>query len=530
MSMKAKSVLFLLLAASNQSFAAGVFETLAANCGKSFEGSVVRGPDDDPWRSAKLVMHVRDCGNTEIRIPLHYNDNHSRIWIISKTETGLRLKHDHRHADGSSDAVTMYGGDTAPGEGEPDDASVEFLVDTESLRVFRENARSRSTENIWGMKVEDSNFYYGLLQPELDFMVAFDLTKPVETPPPAWDKTTSDLQTILNNVRIRQEVPGVSAAVSRRGEVLFAGGSGLADIETGRAITADTALYAGSLTKVLTAVLTLNLVEQGKLSLDEIIPGIATTSDQLGNGITVSHLLTHASGLEREGNFGYWFSADFPAARALADYVQDTDLRSAPGTDFHYSNVGYATLGRIVEHAGGQRYDNALKNRVLEPLGMTSSGAPGPVADIAVGYSPVNRVIPSEERPFAGLGHRVGTRHVREYHDAKAMTPAFGAFTSARDLSLFAQFLLGYGDSTVLSDEMRARMLTAQESGWGLGIKLDRYKGRSVARHSGWFAAHRSHMLLDLRSGTSVVVLTNSDGASPGKIAETLIDSVLENL
>ena len=156
-------------------------------------------------------------------------------------------------------------------------------------------------------------------------------------------------------------------------------------------------------------------------------------------------------------------------------------------------------VGSVAESASAQSYADALHNRVLEPLGMESSGSPGPVANIATGYSPVDRVIPSSKRPFAGLGRQVGNRYVREYHDARAMTPAFGIFTTANDLSRLARSLLGFGDGAVLSDAMRAQMLTSQASGWGLGIKIDRLKDRPVARHSGWFAAHKSHLLLDLR-------------------------------
>ena len=119
----------------------------------------------------------------------------------------------------------------------------------------------------------------------------------------------ADLQAILEQERIEQDVPGVSAVVSHEGRVLFAG----ADVETGQTMSADTVLYAGSLTKILTAVLTLDLVDDGSLSLDEIARNVADGR----HGITVAHLLTHTSGLVREGNFGYWFNADFPDNASL---------------------------------------------------------------------------------------------------------------------------------------------------------------------------------------------------------------------
>ena len=336
-----------------------------------------------------------------------------------------------------------------------------------------------------------------------------------------------NLQQVLDQVRIDQEVPGVSVVVAQRDEILFAGASGVADLESGRAMTPDTVLYAGSLSKLFTVVLTLQLAEQDKLSLDDVVDGIADASGH--DSIRVRHLLTHSSGLDREGNFNYWFNAKFPDRTALDRYLHDTDLRSLPGASVSYSNIGYAALGAVIEQANGRSYDDTLSSRMLEPLGMDASGSLNPGPELAAGYSPANTVIPSEERPFAGLGRHVGNRRIREYHNANAMTPAFGVFSSARDLSRLARFLLGYGGNEVLSDDMRTEMMTLQAGGRGYGIRLGKYRGRSVARHGGWFAAHQSHLLLDIQSGISVVVMSNGDSASPGKIAEALLDGALEN-
>ena len=337
-----------------------------------------------------------------------------------------------------------------------------------------------------------------------------------------------DYQQILDRFLIDQEVPGVSAIVTHQDSVLFSSASGLADIESGQAMTADTVLYAGSLTKILTSVLTLHLVAEGKLSLNDIALEIARQTSQENVGISILHLLTHSSGLDREGNFGYWYSAEFPDSTALARYLFDPELRAAPGASTHYSNIGYAALGAVIERTSGQAYADALRTRVLLPLGMTSSGAPGPAPNVARGYTPVGRVMPNEAKPFAGVGRSVGARHIREYHDAKAMTPAFGAYTSARDMGRLVRFLLGFGSNDVLTDKLRQQMLTPQISGRGLGLRIGRLNGHSVARHDGWFAAHRSHLLLDLQAAVGVVVLANSDSAAPALIAEALIAAALQ--
>lgn len=338
---------------------------------------------------------------------------------------------------------------------------------------------------------------------------------------------TASLQSVVDSFRQSQDVAGVSAVIIRGNDVIFAGASGLADIKDERKMTTDTVLYVGSLSKVFTAILTLNLVEADKMSLVDTVEGIGTDSADEAPSISVSHILTHASGLPREGDFGYWFTADFPDAAGLSDYLRRAELRAEPGSDLHYSNVAYSALGPVIEKASGQSYSDALRVRLLQPLRMRKSGAPGPVEGIANGYSPPGRVIPSEDRPFAGVGEKVGDRHERMYHDAKAMTPAFGIYASASDMGRLARFLLGYGGNDVLSQEMRARMRQKQASGWGLGLKVQRYKGHSVARHDGWFAAHKSHIIIDVRDGIAVIVMTNSDNATPKEIAEALFDAAL---
>ena len=339
---------------------------------------------------------------------------------------------------------------------------------------------------------------------------------------------TPNYQQILDRFQADQEIPGISAIVTYQDQVLFSGASGLADLETGRAMTADTVMYAGSLTKILTAIMTLRLVDEGKLSLSDVVPAIAAEATREKGDINVFHLLTHSSGLDREGDFGYWYSADFPDAAALGRYLRDAELRAAPGAVSRYSNIGFAALGVVIESSSDANFTDALHTLVLQPLKMTSSGAPGPGPDVARGYTPIGRVIPNEQRPFAGVGQAVGARRLREYHNAQAMTPAFGAYTTARDMGRLVRFLLGFGSSDVLSDDLRMQMLAPQKSGRGLGLRAGQLNDHRVARHDGWFAAHRSHLLVDLQAGVGVVVMANSDSASPALIAEALIANALE--
>jgi hypothetical protein len=162
------------------------FQRLSSLCGKAFEGRVASPPveADASFAGKRLVMHVRDCSADEIRIPFHVGEDRSRTWVVTRTGTGLRLKHDHRHKDGSEDALTQYGGDTvAAGTAQRQ----EFPADQFSKTMFVQQDRAVSVPNVWAMEVHPGGtFAYELRRPQRFFRVDFDLARPVAAPPPPW--------------------------------------------------------------------------------------------------------------------------------------------------------------------------------------------------------------------------------------------------------------------------------------------------------------------------------------------------------
>ena len=168
------------------------WRALSSHCGKAYAGRLVSDEAADAeMRGMAMAMHVRSCSAGEIKVPFHIQRadgswDRSRTWVLTRTATGVRLKHDHRHTDGTKDALTMYGGDTqTPGSG----TAQEFPVDAESIALFKAEGRTVSLTNVWRVEVEQTRFAYQLMRQPPNarlFRVEFDLTRPIPAPPAPW--------------------------------------------------------------------------------------------------------------------------------------------------------------------------------------------------------------------------------------------------------------------------------------------------------------------------------------------------------
>ena len=160
------------------------FSAISEICGNAYAGTVtVDNADSDGFANKKLIMHVRRCDETQLQIPFHVGVDASRTWLITKTGSGLSLKHDHRHSDGTEDVLTQYGGHTVDAGW----AQVQsFPADQVSKELFVENAIPQSVGNTWQMYIYPERFTYRLIRQGREFRVDFDLTRPVEAPPAPW--------------------------------------------------------------------------------------------------------------------------------------------------------------------------------------------------------------------------------------------------------------------------------------------------------------------------------------------------------
>lgn len=152
-------------------------------CGKSFEGKLIV-PENDPQFGGKaLVMHVRSCSDTVIKIPFFVGDDKSRTWVLTYTNGLIELKHDHRHEDGSPDATTMYGG-TASNRGKAN--AQMFPADAFTTQLI-----PAAATNVWWITLSDTEFTYNLKRVDTprQFTIAFDLNKTIQNPGSPWGWT-----------------------------------------------------------------------------------------------------------------------------------------------------------------------------------------------------------------------------------------------------------------------------------------------------------------------------------------------------
>jgi hypothetical protein len=160
---------------SMESIHAEFFRNMSTLCGKSFRGEeVFLDPVLTSWKEDEIIMHVKECNDNQIRIPLHKGNDHSRTWILSRHEEGLLFKHDHRHEDGTPDEITNYGGFAVEGG--------TALKQIFPAHEYEFDLWPRFSDNEWTLELNEdlTIFSYSLRKAgKLLFQVDFDLTKAI---------------------------------------------------------------------------------------------------------------------------------------------------------------------------------------------------------------------------------------------------------------------------------------------------------------------------------------------------------------
>ena len=318
----------------------------------------------------------------------------------------------------------------------------------------------------------------------------------------------ADLQETLATAVEANGLPGAAVAVLRDGEVIEAA-AGVLNVRTRVEATTDSLFQIGSITKVYTATLVMQLVDAGLVDLDSparrYVPDFRVADAAATDAITVRHLLTHTSGFDGGDYFFDGGRGDDTLERyvaALADLTQITP----PGAMWSYNNAGFSVLGHLVELVTGQVWDDALRTRLLEPAGLTHS-----------------MTLPEDVLRFrAAAGHKLGDDGAPELVSgslSRSAGPAGLVCASAADVVAFARLHLEDGRG-VLSpagvkamQQEQATMYGATDTAFGLGWLLRDVEGtgdrvRTIG-HNGGTLGQLAFLTAFPEQGVAIALLTN---------------------
>lgn len=295
--------------------------------------------------------------------------------------------------------------------------------------------------------------------------------------------------------------PGAAVVVVRDGKTLLRKGYGLADLELGVAVKPEMVFRIGSITKQFTAVALLMLAEEGKVDLTAPFTTYLPEYPAPAALVTVEHLLTHTSGIPSYTDLAEWLPLQRKdmSLEELLGMFKDRPLEFAPGERWSYNNSGYILLGAIIERVSGMSYQDFVRQRIFEPLGMTRSY-----------YGDVDPIIPGRVRGYArGRDGFINAPYL-------SMTQPYAAgslLSTVDDLVTWNQAV--FAGRVVQPESMRRarapyRLSDGRSTGYGYGWMMSSHAGHAVVEHGGGIHGFTSHAIAVPEAQVYVVVLTNS--------------------
>ena len=323
----------------------------------------------------------------------------------------------------------------------------------------------------------------------------------------------ADISAYITDLASQDQFAG-TVLVAQQGESIFKGAYGLADRALDVPNQVDTKFNLGSIDKMFTAVAILQLVEQGKLSLDDktvdILPEYADT--RIANQATVHQLLTHMSGMGDYLNSEYYKDIRLQI-RSIADYLPlfiNTSPRFEPGAQFGYSNAGYIVLGLIVEKVTGQSYYDYVKENIFEPSGMINTAAyelDAETPNLAIGYTKLD-----------AKGNETDKLTDNSFMMSMRGGSAGGGFSTVEDLLKFGNALLDHQLLSPASTELllEGKVELGKDIQYAYGFFDHIWEDQRVVSHGGSFPGVCSYFGMYLDTGYTLIILSNTDeGCNP---------------
>ena len=303
---------------------------------------------------------------------------------------------------------------------------------------------------------------------------------------------------------------GCAALVAIKGEVVYRKAFGMANLELNVPMKPDMVFRVGSITKQFTAIAVLQLMEQGKLSLQDDITRFIPDYPTQAYKITIEHLLTHTSGIKSYTNvpeFAGYAKDDFTPAEAI-DKFKNLPMEFAPGTKWNYNNSGYFLLGYIIEKVSGKSYREYIEQNLFEPAGMTSSlyGSDAKIVENrAYGYEP------NGDRPSNA-----------EYISMLLPYSAGAIMTTVGDLYKWNRALISgklVKKETLEKAFSEYKLSNGKGTGYGYGWMLRQIQGSRTIEHGGAINGYLSNAIYLPDEDVFVAVFSNNTAKSPDAVS-----------
>jgi CubicO group peptidase (beta-lactamase class C family) len=316
---------------------------------------------------------------------------------------------------------------------------------------------------------------------------------------------TAEFDKILND-QFKPDGTGCAALVAKESQVIYRKGFGLADLELNVPMRPEMVFRIGSITKQFTAIAILQLMEQGKLSLQDEITSYIPDYPMHGHSITIEHLLTHTSGIKSYTNvpmFREMIRTDMKPEEII-EKNKALPMEFAPGTKWNYNNSGYIMLGYIIEKVSGKTYAEYLQENFFTPLGMTSSY-----------YGDDTKIIKNRASGYQpGEGGTVNA-------DYLSMTLPYAAgsiMSTVDDLYKWNRALHSYKlvrKETLDMAHTSYKLADGKPVGYGYGWSLSELQGSRSIEHGGGINGYLSYALYLPEEDLFVALLSNSNGQAP---------------
>ena len=279
-----------------------------------------------------------------------------------------------------------------------------------------------------------------------------------------------------------KEIPGVAVGIFIEDEIVFKKEYGYANLEKKTKLTDQHLFRIASHSKLFTATAIMKLYHEEKLSIDDKIskylPWFTSEKDENLKNIRIRHLLTHSSGMTRDGKTAHWRTYEFPGIKEIMEQVTEGISYFETSELLKYSNFGYTLLGQIIEVVSGQTYHEYIRKEILEPLGMENTVTDVNESNLARHATGYKVKFPRKERKDL------------EHIPARIMHSATGLSSTAEDLIKFYQAHI-FGNDILFPDyikrEMQRIQFKSKIADWGLGFSITSLPNIEIAGHGGGY-------------------------------------------